>query len=53
MKNIWVQELRDNKTVKIHHIDTANNPADLLTKPHSASKFVKLLGMCNPIKIKN
>ena len=51
MKESWIHELRDKNIVKIQHIDTNKNPADIHTKPHTAGKFKTLLGMCNPIKI--
>ena len=51
MKEKWIKELRDKNIVDIKHIDTKPNPADILTKPHNASRFVHLLALCNPINI--
>ena len=52
MKERWIKELRDKSIVNVQHIDTKINPADILTKPHTAGRFVHLLALCNPIDIK-
>ena len=51
MKHNWINELRDKNVVKVEHVNSDVNPADLLTKPHDAGKFVRLLALCNPINI--
>mgnify|MGYP001301087654 CR=1 FL=1 len=51
MKHNWINELRDKNVVKVEHVNSDVNPADLLTKPHDAGKFVHLLALCNPINI--
>jgi hypothetical protein len=43
VKYLWVQEAVRNNTVRIARISGARNPADILTKPHAASRFVEVL----------
>ena len=52
MKERWIKELRDRNIVDVQRIDTKINPADILTKPRNAGRFVHLLALCNPIDIK-
>ena len=49
----WIQELRDEGKIKILHMNSQNNPADLFTKLHSMSRFKYLLKCINCITYKN
>ena len=51
MKENWIKELRDKSILKVEHVDSNINPADILTKPHDAGRFADLLALCNPINI--
>ena len=42
-KEAWVRELRDAGKVKLMKIPTAENPADLMTKPFTGGKFQKMV----------
>ena len=42
-KEAWVQELRDSGQVELRKIATADNPADLFTKPFTSGKFQLLV----------
>ena len=51
MKENWIKELRDANILKVEHVNSNINPADMLTKPHDAGEFADLLALCNPINI--
>ena len=41
----WVAELKDKLELRVEHVDSVNNPADLVTKAHPQSRFQQLLGL--------
>ena len=41
----WVQELRDSAELRVDHVVSVNNVADLLTKVHRTARYQQLLGM--------
>ena len=43
----WVAELKDTckLELRVEHVDSVNNPADLVTKAHPQSRFQNLLGL--------
>ena len=43
LRENWLRELRNTKEIRIVHIPTADNPADLFTKCHSDKRFKHLL----------
>ena len=42
-KEAWVREMRDAGEVKLHKVASADNPADLFTKPFTSGKFQLLV----------
>ena len=55
MKEFYVRELVEAGTITVKHVSSANNLADLLTKPHNSVVFCKLLTLVNfgPIPVFN
>ena len=45
LREAWVQELRQRHEIKVEHVSTVNNYADLLTKVHKTSRYKQLLAM--------
>ena len=41
----WVQELRDAAELRVDHVMSVNNVADLLTKVHKTSRYKQLIAM--------
>jgi hypothetical protein len=45
IRSDWVQELRQRHKVKVQHVSSVNNCADLCTKAHSTQRFKQLLNL--------
>lgn len=41
----WVAELKDKLELRVEHVDSVNNPADLLTKAHPNARYQQLMGL--------
>ena len=45
IRSDWVQELRQQHKIRVQHVSSVNNCADLCTKAHGTQRFKQLLNL--------